>query len=298
MSSRSVILSISLVVLVAGSAVAQETTAIPEDRHTEASLPYYRDYKRGWYWYEKEKMPRKEAKEDKLKSPRLPSLKDYTASTLWDMHPDDFQTLLMDFQKKAVMSPTEDNVAEYYYVQDIARRKSLAFANVAATVMQKYPQLSVARDYPTAVPGRNALTRQQRDEITKKIEESRADYGLIYFYSPACQYCIEQEGIVRYFEERYGWEVKRMDTTQDTHLSSMFDITVTPTIILLHRDTPDPIIVSTGVVSLSDMEERIFRGVRLLAGEISPEEYSLYEFQRGGAFDVKAPLRQREGGEK
>ena len=76
----------------------------------------------------------------------------------------------MDFQKKAVMSPTEANVREYYSIQDIARRKSLAFANVTAAVMQKHPELSLAKDYPTATPGRSALTRLEQD-FDRRIRE-------------------------------------------------------------------------------------------------------------------------------
>ena len=117
---------------------------------------------------------------------RLPTLGDYAPDALWNMHPDDFQALLMDFQKKAVMAPTEANVREYYFIQDIARRKSLAFANVTATVMQKYPELSVAKDYPVTTPGRNALPRQEHHEIARERKDPEADYGLIYFYSPAC----------------------------------------------------------------------------------------------------------------
>jgi conjugal transfer pilus assembly protein TraF len=40
---------------------------------------------------------------------------------------------------------------------------------------------------------------------------------------------------------------------------------------------------------MAEIEEKIYRGMRLLKGEITPEEYSLYEFQRGGSFDVKTP---------
>jgi conjugal transfer pilus assembly protein TraF len=281
--------------------VAQELIPAHEEDQVQASAPYYKDYKRGWYWYEKEKeQPRKdEPKRDVDPKHRIPALRDYTAEMLWNMHPDDFQALLMDFQKKAVMTPTENNVAEYYYIQDIARRKSLAFANVTAVVMQKYPELSVTKDYPTATPGRSALTRQQQEEIAKKISGSRADFGLIYFYSPTCQYCVEQEKIARYFEERYGWEIKRIDLTQNAGLASMFNVTTVPTIILVYRHSQDPITVSAGVVSLEDMEERVYRGMRLLAGEVSPEEYSLYEFQRGSAFDVHVPVtreRDNQGG--
>lgn len=288
---RSVILFSSLVIL-GGIALAQEPTLSREEERIQASVPYYKDYKKGWYWYEKEKEQTKkeELPTDDRPKHRLPALRDYTAEMLWNMYPDDFQALLMDFQKKAVMTPTETNVAEYYYVQDIARRKSLAFANVTATVMQKYPELSVAKDYPTATPGRSALTRLQQEEMEKKIGTSMNDYGLIYFYSPACQYCMEQEKIVRYFEERYGWEVKKIDVTENARLASLFDVTTTPAIMLVYRRSQDPITVSTGVVSLEDMEERIYRGIRLLSGEISPEEYSLYDFQRGSTFDVHAPL--------
>jgi conjugal transfer pilus assembly protein TraF len=297
---RSAILLISLFLL-GGMAVAQELIPVHEEDQMQASAPYYKDYKRGWYWYEKEKeQPKKdESKGDVEPKHRIPTLRDYTAEMLWNMYPDDFQALLMDFQKKAVMTPTESNVAEYYYVQDIARKKSLAFANVTAAVMQKYPQLSVAKDYPTATPGRSALTRLEQEEMAKKIGASISDFGLIYFYSPTCQYCIEQERIVRYFEERYGWEIKRIDLTQNAGLASMFTVTTVPTVILVYRRSQDPITVSAGVVSLEDMEERVYRGMRLLAGEISPEEYSLYEFQRGSAFDVHAPVtreRDNQGG--
>lgn len=292
---QSVILSIS-VLLFGSMAVAQE----PISNHEEdpmRDVAYYKDYKRGWYWYEKEKeQPMKDdPKVDIAPKHRIPTLKDYTAEMLWNMHPDDFQALLMDFQKKAVMNSTENNVAEYYYVQDIARRKSLAFANVTAAVMQKYPELSVAKDYPTATPGRSALTRLEQEEITKKIKGSAGDYGLIYFYSATCQYCIEQEKIVRYFEERNAWEIRRIDLNQSAGLATMFNVTTVPTIILVYRHSQDPITVSAGVVSLEDMEERIYRGIRLLAGEITPQEYSLYDFQRGSTFDVHVPVsRERE----
>lgn len=292
----SVILSIS-VLLFGSMAVAQEPIPVYEEDQMQPGVAYYKDCKRGWYWYEKEREKPKieESKIDTARQHRIPSLKDYTAEMLWNMHPDDFQALLMDFQKKAVMSSTENNVADYYYVQDIARRKSLAFANVTATVMQKYPELSVAKDYPTATPGRSALTRLGHEEITKKIRGSAGDYGLVYFYSPTCQYCIEQEKIVRYFEERNAWEIRRIDLTQSAGLATMFNVTTVPTIILVYRHSQDPITVSAGVVSLEDMEERIYRGIRLLAGEISPQEYSLYDFQRGSSFDVHAPLaKERE----
>jgi conjugal transfer pilus assembly protein TraF len=226
---------------------------------------------------------------------RIPSLKDYTAEQLWDMHPDDFQALLMDFQKKAVWRPTPENVEEYYYVQDIARRKALAFTNVAGYVMQKDPELSVDKDYPTVIPGQNALVRSREKEVKERILRARGDYGLIFFYSPTCEYCMEQEKIMRFFEKEYGWEIKRIDFTQEKGLADMFGVTIVPTILLVYRNSTEAIPVSAGVISLSEMEDKIYRGIRLLSGEITPEEYSIYEFQKGGAFDVTAPAMKKGG---
>ncbi|MHB8811445.1 MAG: conjugal transfer protein TraF, partial [Desulfobulbaceae bacterium] len=72
------------------------------------------------------------------KSRPIPTLRAFTTEELWDMHPDDFQKLLMDLQKEAVRRPTEQNVFDYLVMQDMARRKAAAYANVAAYVTQKH----------------------------------------------------------------------------------------------------------------------------------------------------------------
>lgn len=259
----------------------------------ENGKAYYGDAKRGWWWYEKillEKENREKKVEDKQK--RSPRLSDYAVEELWNMYPDDFQAVLMAFQKKAVRAPSEDNVREYYVVQDIARRKSLAFANAAAAVMQKYPDLSVAADYPITAPGRNAAVSQRTDEIESRIRSAREEFALIHFSSSGCPYCDEQTMILRSFVEKYGWDIREIDTGREPAVSSVFGIETTPTLLLVYRGSSDHITVSAGVASLAEIEEKLYRGIRLLKNEITPDEYSLYEFQRGGAFDVKAPLRR------
>jgi conjugal transfer pilus assembly protein TraF len=66
-----------------------------------------------------------------------------------------------------------------------------------------------------------------------------------------------------------------------------------PALILIYKGSKEHIPVSVGVASLSDIEERLYRGIRLLKGETTPENWSLYEFQRGQGFDTKAPSSGR-----
>jgi conjugal transfer pilus assembly protein TraF len=276
MSKLGLILFISaLIAMNTGKALAQEPG--PEA-------------KRGWWWYDYE-LPKETEEEKAVKEDRkLPSLEEYTLEQLWGMHPDDFQALLLEFQKKAVMSPTVENVREYYTVLDIARRKASAFSAVASLVAQKYPELTLEPDYPVASPGRNARVRQEQMEVESRIRASRDDFALLYFYSPGCPYCAEQGNIMRLFAEKYGWQIKGIDVSADA-LASEFGVQTVPYVLLIYRNSADSIPVAQGVASLDSMEKRLYRGIRLLSGEITPEEFHMYEFQRGGGFDPLAPLK-------
>jgi len=262
-------------------------TFIPP-RHAWAGGPspdYYRDVKQGWWWYRdppKEEKGKDEPKPEK-RLRRLPSMRDYTRGQLWRMHPDDFQELLMDFQKKAVMQLSEESVAEYLEMQEIASKRSLAYANVAAYVQQKNPQLGVP-EYSLATPGMAATTRVRASEIEKRIRAAKNDYALLYFYSPQCEFCRAQNGILGYFQEKYGWEIRGYEITSS--LAARLNVTIAPSTVLIYRNSRDYFPVSAGVMSLSEIEQRLYRGIMSLAGENSPENFSLYEFQRGGSFDV------------
>ena len=285
MLSRSLILFFSVFLVTDLGHSADLSTGGPEDLGP----------KQGWWWYEREPEKKEEKKEPEKAPNPAPSLSDHTTEELWNMHPDEFQALLMSLQKKAVRSPTIENVKEYYTIQDIARRKALAFANVAALVVQKYPELSLEGDFPNALPGKAAKVRQQAAEISQKIEQSKEDFALLYFFSPTCHFCAEQNDILRFFLEKYrGWQIRKIDISRNADLAEEFKVRAVPFLMLIHKNSKDFMPVSIGVVALTDMEERLYRGIRVLGKEITPEEFSMYEFQRGGGFDPAETLRVKE----
>jgi len=252
---------------------------------------FYQDHKKGWYWYEqfvKEKEEKeKEEKKEKKAERKLPSLKDYPKEKLWKMHPDDLKSLLSEFHKKTIMEPTESNMYEYLVVLDIVRRRSLAVANLQMATIQKYPDLDVGPDYPITSPGRKSFLKQRFDEIESKINKEKNNFGLIYFYSPNCSYCSEQSNILNYFVDKYKWETKRVDIEKNTKAASRFNIQRVPFIIIVSKKSGDYYPISLGVVSLSDMEERIYRSIRLLNNETTMEEFSTHDFLKESSLDVK-----------
>jgi len=261
-----------------------------------AHAGYYTESARGWWWYEKE--PEKKADEPERRrqaSPPAPSLKDYTYEQVWEMHPDRFQEFAEALKKKAVRKPSEENVREYFEVQEIARKKALAFANVAQFVWQKYPELTTRKDYPITTPGNLARVTRINEERRRVLRDNREEFALVYFQRPDCGYCAEQSRILDWFTGETGWTVKQVDIRENPGLAVRFNVEITPALILIKKGNQDFLPVSAGVISADEIEDKAYRAVRLLKGDITPEEYSLYEFQKGGGFDVKTRrLQERE----
>ena len=257
---------------------------------------FYKEKKTGWWWYQDPKPEIKNKEEEKfnLKPVKImPSITGIPDETLWNLHPDQFQELLLELQKKAVQNPTESTMADYTRMLDMARRKSVVFANASVLYVQQHPEYDVAAADPITTPGRVATTKQTAQDIEDKINWAAGNYGIIYFYSPECQYCEAQTPILKYFVEKYKWEIQPYDTKTDSKVAEAFNVTVTPTILIVGRKNGEYLIVSSGVISLPDMEERIYRGIRLLEGETSVENYSTYDYQTGGALDPRSIFKNK-----
>ena len=253
----------------------------------KASKSFYSDRKRGWFWYERQ--PEKPEKSEKIVKKqvkrRLPSLSDYTYEQLWNMYPDDFQALLNSFMKKAVQNPTEANILDYLTMQDIARRKAAAYAAAFGFVTQTHPELTTSDVYPITAPGRASRTRLTLDEIDATIRASGQNFALIMFVKHGCRFCEAQKAILNYFIENYAWPARTINIEEEPNVAARFNITLVPTILLVHKDSSRYIPISVGVISLADLKTRLYRSIRYLRGEITPQQWFMHEFERGKSTD-------------
>jgi len=261
---------------------------------------FYQESKHGWFWYEdpasmtqQEEEPTAEPKATAT-VPRDVSLAQYSTETLWNLHPDDFQQLLNGLQKKAVQYPTEQNILEYLSIQDIARRKALAYANAAQYITQKRADLfNVSQVYPTSSPGAVARVQMQQDEITGTIREAREDHALLFFVAPGCGFCEKQAEILAYFVEKYGWQVKPVDIERKLDLALRFNITTTPTLLLIRQDREASMPIATGVATLPEIERNLYQAIRSMRGDTSMESFTTYDFQKGSALDPTSILKMQ-----
>ena len=143
-------------------------------------------------------------------------------------------------------------------MQDVARRKALAYTNVAMYVTQKHSDLfNVGQVYPSARPGITARVRMQQNEITQTIGTAGNNHALIFFVSPGCDFCEQQAHILAYFTDKYNWPIKIVDISRQIQAASRFNITITPTLLLVKKGADKALTVSTGVITLSELERKI-----------------------------------------
>lgn len=257
---------------------------------------YYRDSQKGWWWGDRtvepapEKQKPEQQEQKRGEQPQAPwtppSLHSYSYQDVWNMHPDDFYQLQEAYKKKAVQSLEEDDVRDYYELSEIARKKSAGFTNVSQYVWQKHPELTVAKDYPITTPGNISRTMQASGEKKSALRSNKETYALIYFWKPGCSYCEEQAKILKWFEQQSGWIVKPVNIQENPRLAAKVGVEITPTIVMIKKGEPDHFPISSGVISAEEIEDKTYRAIRLLNNEITPQDYSTYEFQKGGGFDI------------
>ena len=278
----------------------QATGTVPVSDDAQSGF-YDATPKKGWFWYHDapaQPEPSQPEKEDEGKKPAAaqqtdPDQKNLTIEELYTMSPPEFQALLTKRMDTAVQYPTEDNVTAYLIMQDIARRKSAAFASAVQFVTQKNIQLSVNDAYPTTVPGFEARTKMKQQEVEKTIAAAKEDHAILFFWRPGCSFCETQSGILKYFSEKYGWEVKPINVMEQPNMAARFNITSTPTLFLIKQGNEKYMPISVGVVSLNEMELKCYQAIRYLNGDTRIDTFTNSDFEKGGSLDPQAVLNKR-----
>ncbi|MBI3755298.1 MAG: conjugal transfer protein TraF [Deltaproteobacteria bacterium] len=266
--------------------VTADKKVLSEDIKGQSDNSYHKGKGSGWYWYEDTK---EEGKEEK-KTEQQPQ--PATKPDPWEMTTDELKKLIDDTKKNAVANPTPENVLEYIEAQDVARKKASAFAASYMLMMQTHPEYSTAPYYPITTPGRDALYKIKNDELAEVIGSAREDFALIYFMRPTCEYCQAQTGILKYFINKYGWDIKPVNIEEEPQAAYRFNVTTVPHLLLIYKKTGDFMPVATGVISLDGLENTLSRTIRYMRGEIKPSQFLTPDYNLGGALDPDVKIQQ------
>lgn len=242
------------------------------------------DQRTGYWWYETPPKPvEDEADPDALVKPVIPPMVELATWT-----PPKIRKLIEQQRDYAATVLTVDAVADFWRLQDFARRKARAFAGVTQIAMLQHPELNAKSANPMVGEARDQLSAQ-KDQVRRQYLRGRAnEFALVMFSRSTCGYCRVQWPIVQRFQDEMGWQVTLMDIDRRPELAQRFGVEVTPTTMIIRRNSQQRMVIASGVEAYPNLIQMAYQAVRLLAGDIRPEQFMTGAGEEDGFFDALA----------
>ena len=181
---------------------------------------------------------------------------------------------------------TVDAVADFWRLQDFARRKARAFAGVTQIAMLQHPELNSKSANPMVGDARSEMS-SEKDTIRRSYLRAQAnEFALVMFSRTSCGYCRVQWPIIQRFQEEMGWQVTLLDLDKRPDLSARFGVEITPTTMLIRRGSQQRMIIASGVEAYPNLAQMAYQAVRLLRGDIRPEQFMTGPGEDAGFFDA------------
>ena len=254
--------------LLAGSAAAQST-----DREA-----------RGYWWYlAPPKAEQEKPDPDALVKPVIPPMAELATWT-----PPKIRTLIEQQRDYAATVLTIDAVADFWRLQDFARRKARAFAGVTQLAMLTHPELNARAANPLVGEARDALGAHKDRVLRQYLRAHAGEFALVMFARTSCGYCKVQWPIVQRFQDEMGWQVSLMDLDRKPELGQRFGVEVTPTTMVIRRNSAQRMVIAAGVETYPNIAQMAYQAVRLLSGDIRPEQWLTGAGEENGFLDALA----------
>ena len=138
--------------------------------------------KLGYWWYAPKPADPGEAGEDQL--PPAPVIPPMTELARWS--PPRIAKLITEQRDYAATVLTVDAVADFWRLQDFARRKARAFAGVTQLAMLTHPELSARSAYPVVGDARDAMGAQKDATRRAYLRSKGGEFALIMFSRASC----------------------------------------------------------------------------------------------------------------
>lgn len=239
----------------------------------------------GYWWYEAPPRPAsgKVADPDALVKPDIPPMAELATWT-----PPRIRRLIEQQRDYAATMLSVEAVADFWRLQDFARRKARAFAGVTQLALLQHPELSAKSANPMVGEARDDL-RAHKDIVRRTyLRRQAGQFALVMFSRASCGYCRVQWPIVQRFQEEMGWQVSLMDLDRRPELAQRFGIGITPTTMIIRRGSRQRMVIASGVEDYPNLAQMAYQAVRLLTGDIRPEQFLTGAGEEDGFFDALA----------
>lgn len=250
-------LALALATTLAPTASAQDSGAIAS---TDAASDLYCEQRRLGYWFYCVKPAPVEQPESPETKP-LPAVQELDAIT----------SELRELKARAILYPTEANVAAYIRFQRAQLDRASLFSDVWQRAIWQDPELDYTLERPVGALAKKQWQDARAAERDSALAHLSERYGLFYFFSSTCAPCEVMSPIVKGVAERWRITVRaistdggpsrhfpdyKVETTQRNKLG--LEPKVTPALVLWDSVTKRPIPIGYGVLSADELQDRIY----------------------------------------
>lgn len=254
---RMAALALSLSFLPTTSAYSQERQATIST--TSADALYCEERKLG-YWFYCVK-PGSQEEQQQPETQPVPASQELDAIT----------SELRELKARAILYPTEANVAAYIRFQRAQLDRASLFSDVWQRAIWQDPELDYTLERPVGAVAKKQwqdARSAERDSVMARLSER---YGLFYFFSATCGPCEVMSPIVKGVADRWRITVRaistdggpsrhfpdyRVETNQRAKLG--LEGKATPALVLWDSVTKRPIPIGYGVLSADELQDRIY----------------------------------------
>lgn len=228
------------------------------------SAQWFQRHAEGWFWYIDPPEEETETESPKQQQPVVEF-----------NHPIDPRAELQAFQKKleeaqalAIMSPTEENVMAYLYLQKRAMDLSQQFSETWQRVVWTTPALDHTLVRPTSPKAVQTYYDERNRERTDELKQLAKTHGLFYFFRESCPYCKQFSPLLSSFAKRHDFHVTAITLDggpspgfphprQDNGAAQRLGVQTVPALYLVEPKSRSVIPVSFGLIGPNELEERI-----------------------------------------
>lgn len=250
-------LALGFAALPATSAHAQERQAASAS--TSADALYCEERRLGYWFYCVKPAPAEE--------PQQPEAEPVAATQELDT----ITSELRELKARAILYPTEANVAAYIRFQRAQLDRASLFSDVWQRAIWQDPELDYTLQRPVGALAKKQWQDVRSAERNMVMATLSQRYGLFYFYSSTCAPCEVMSPIVRSVADRWRITVRaistdggpsrhfpdyKVETNQRTRLG--LDSKATPALVLWDSATRRPIPIGYGVLSADELQDRIY----------------------------------------
>lgn len=180
-----------------------------------------------------------------------------------------FQKALKEARAKAILEPTPENVAAYIRMQNEVGQIASTFSDTWRRVIWQNPDLNYELKRPVNNAGIDTYNKERWKAQMRTLEEIKKEWGVFFVFRSDCPYCHRMASTLKMLTDMYGVTVfpvsadggvlpEYPNPARDNGIIERLGISHVPMIILANVKDKRLIPLGSGVVSLTDIIERIY----------------------------------------